>query len=125
MLSSALHLVPVQLKCLTSFAFAVDDETGKFSSDSQLQFQHPYPPTKIMFIPDKECNCPDLVATTGDYLRIWQLTEEGTTLQKLLNNVSSSADSGVLLLPLLFLCLAAPSCCDYTQSLGIPSMSMR
>ena len=65
----------------------VDDETGKFSSDSQLQFQHPYPPTKIMFIPDKECNCPDLVATTGDYLRIWQLTEEGTTLQKLLNNV--------------------------------------
>ena len=42
-----------------------------------------------MFIPDKECNCPDLVATTGDYLRIWQLTEEGTTLQKLLNNVSS------------------------------------
>lgn len=42
-----------------------------------------------MFIPDKECNCPDLVATTGDYLRIWHLTEEGTTLQKLLNNVSN------------------------------------
>lgn len=68
----------------------MNDETGKFSSDSQLQFQHPYPATKIMFIPDKEGNCPDLVATTGDYLRIWQLTEEGTTLQKLLNNVSSS-----------------------------------
>ena len=68
----------------------MDDETGKFSSDSQLQFQHPYPATKIMFIPDKEGNCPDLVATTGDYLRIWQLTEEGTTLQKLLNNVRLS-----------------------------------
>ena len=85
----------------------MDDETGKFSSDSQLQFQHPYPPTKIMFIPDKECNCPDLVATTGDYLRIWQLTEEGTTLQKLLNNVRSSADHHVLLLALLL----PLSCC--------------
>ena len=85
----------------------MDDETGKFSSDRQLQFQHPYPATKIMFIPDKECNCPDLVATTGDYLRIWQLTEEGTTLQKLLNNVRSSADSQVLLLAKL----SDLSCC--------------
>ncbi|DBA98796.1 TPA: WD repeat-containing protein lwd1 [Trebouxia sp. C0004] len=68
----------------------LDDETGRFSSDNRLQFQHPYPPTKIMFIPDKECNCPDLVATTGDYLRIWHLTEEGTTLQKLLNNNKNS-----------------------------------
>ena len=72
----------------TFCAVVVNDETGRFSSDNRLQFQHPYPATKIMFIPDKECNCPDLVATTGDYLRIWQLTEEGATLQKLLNNVS-------------------------------------
>lgn len=79
----------------------MDDETGKFSSDSQLQFQHPYPATKIMFIPDKECNCPDLVATTGDYLRIWQLTEEGTTLQKLLNNVRCCANNIVSLCVLL------------------------
>ena len=49
-----------------------------------------------MFIPDKECNCPDLVATTGDYLRIWHLTEEGTTLQKLLNNVSAPRSSVIL-----------------------------
>ena len=68
--------------------FVVDDTTCKFTSDAQLAFQHPYPPTKIMFMPDKEGAQPDLLATTGDYLRIWQLTEDGTQLVKLLNNVS-------------------------------------
>ena len=40
-----------------------------------------------MFMPDKEGAQPDLLATTGDYLRIWQLKEDGTQLVKLLNNV--------------------------------------
>jgi len=66
---------------------AVDDETGKFSSDPRLCFQHPYPATKIMFMPDKEGSHPDLLATTADYLRLWHLTEDGVVLQKLLNNV--------------------------------------
>ena len=66
---------------------AVDDETGKFSSDPKLTFQHPYPPTKIMFIPDKENSRPDLLATTGDFLRIWQVSDDGVQLHKLLNNV--------------------------------------
>lgn len=51
----------------------LDDNQGEFHSDPRLSFDHPYPCTKIMFIPDKECNRPDLVATTGDYLRIWQV----------------------------------------------------
>ena len=68
-------------------ACAVDDETGKFSSDPKLTFQHPYPPTKIMFIPDKENSRPDLLATTGDFLRIWQVSDDGVQLHKLLNNV--------------------------------------
>ncbi len=67
---------------------AVDDASCKFVSDPQLAFQHPYPATKIMFMPDKEGAQPDLLATTGDYLRIWQLKEGGTQLIKLLNNVS-------------------------------------
>ena len=70
----------------------VDDETGKFSSDPKLTFQHPYPPTKIMFVPDKEGAQPDLLATTGDYLRIWKVTEDGVVLNKLLNNVRSLPD---------------------------------
>ena len=66
----------------------MDDDTGKFSSDPQLRFKHPYPATKLMFIPDKECVHPDLIATTGDYLRIWQVKEDEVQLLKLLNNVS-------------------------------------
>ena len=51
----------------------LDDETCDFKADPKLSFEHPYPTTKIMFIPDKECQKPDLLATTGDYLRIWQV----------------------------------------------------
>lgn len=67
---------------------AVDDDTGKFTSDPRLRFKHPYPATKLMFIPDKDCVHPDLIATTGDYLRIWQVKEDEVQLLKLLNNVS-------------------------------------
>ena len=75
----------------------MDDETGKFSSDAKLSFAHPYPPTKLMFIPDREGAHPDLLATTGDYLRIWHLTEDGTMLQKLLNNVSTECSWATLM----------------------------
>ena len=40
-----------------------------------------------MFIPDKECARPDLIASTGDFLRIWQIKEDKVQLLKLLNNV--------------------------------------
>ena len=53
----------------------LDDKTGEFKSDPNLSFDHPYPPTKIMFIPDKDCQKPDLLATTADILRIWQVAE--------------------------------------------------
>ena len=78
----------------------VDDESGKFAADPQLTFQHPYPPTKIMFIPDKDCMRPDLVATSGDFLRIWQIKEDTVQLLKLLNNVRSDFNS---LLSFLFI----------------------
>lgn len=68
----------------------MDDENGKFISDPNLRFLHPYPATKIMFIPDKEGARPDLLASTGDFLRIWQIKEEKVQLLKLLNNVSLS-----------------------------------
>ena len=66
---------------------AVDDEYGRFICDQRLTFTPPFPATKIMFMPSKETNHPDLMATTGDYLRIWLIQEEGVILQKLLNNV--------------------------------------
>lgn len=44
---------------------------------SQLVFSHPYPTTKIMWMPDYNGTSPDLLATTGDYLRVWRLEEAG------------------------------------------------
>lgn len=35
---------------------------------------HPYPPTKLMWTPSKGAG-PDLMATTGDFLRIWDFRE--------------------------------------------------
>lgn len=52
-------------------------------------FDHPYPTTKIMWIPDTKGVYPDLLATSGDYLRVWKVGDSGETrLECLLNNVS-------------------------------------
>ena len=48
-------------------------------------FDHPYPTTKIMWIPDPATHYPDLLATSGDYLRLWRV---GNGEVHLLNNVS-------------------------------------
>jgi len=55
-------------------------------------FDHPYPTTKIMWIPDKVGTRPDMLATTGDYLRLWEV-QPGTnavSMRKLLNNNKNS-----------------------------------
>lgn len=36
-------------------------------------FSHPYPPTKVAWIPDDVGTREDLLATTGDYLRVWRI----------------------------------------------------
>jgi WD repeat-containing protein 68 len=67
---------------------------------SACEIEHPYPCTKILWSPDggKTGNYggKDLLATTGDYLRLWSITEEsegkdgkmGHKREALLNNVS-------------------------------------
>eukprot|EP00755_Sulcionema_specki_P007641 Sspe_Gene.38794::Locus_18710_Transcript_1_1_Confidence_1.000_Length_1622::g.38794::m.38794/K11805/WDR68, HAN11; WD repeat-containing protein 68 len=37
------------------------------------EFDHPYPPTKIMWLPDQRTDVSDLLASTGDYLRLWEV----------------------------------------------------
>merc|ERR1719491_945689 len=48
--------------------------------DSQLykacELEHPYPCTKILWSPETSKGSRDLLATTGDYLRIWNVTDE-------------------------------------------------
>ena len=74
----------------------LNEDTGKFVSRGV--FDHPYPTTKIMWIPDKTGSKEDLVATTGDYLRLWNVRDDGgpngtgSVKQKcLLNNVCAEA----------------------------------
>ena len=69
---------------------SLDEETGTFPAEPTHSFTHPYPCTKIMFIPDKEGTHEDLVATTGDYLRVWHIKEDGVQLKSLLNNNKNS-----------------------------------
>jgi len=90
----------------------VDDPVGgaahaKFQV--RASFDHPYPTTKLAFIPDRTGTREDLLATTGDYLRIWKINDrdpdphqpgeaKGTTgtptttlkLKSLLNNNKNS-----------------------------------
>jgi WD repeat-containing protein 68 len=68
----------------------LDDDTQSFVKKGS--FDHPYPTTKIMFIPDRTACKKDLLATTGDYLRIWDIPEDGgdPTMKVLLNNNKNS-----------------------------------
>jgi DDB1- and CUL4-associated factor 7 len=60
------------------------------------EFDHPYPCTKIAFSPDaRNYGAKDLLATTGDYLRIWNITDDGrggcsVKKEALLNNNKTS-----------------------------------
>lgn len=61
------------------------------SLDYLTSFDHPYPTTKVSWIPDAQSNHPDLIGTTGDFLRLWQLDADGNAkLKCLLNNNNQS-----------------------------------
>jgi len=65
----------------------LNEETSEFQSKGS--FNHPYPATKLMWVPDKVGTHSDLLATTGDYLRLWEVGDNGIEQKCLLNNVSS------------------------------------
>jgi WD repeat-containing protein 68 len=54
---------------------------------SKGKFDHPYPTTKILWMPDKAGRLSDTIATTGDYLRLWDVGDSGVNLKAVLNNV--------------------------------------
>ncbi|KAM3174121.1 hypothetical protein ACTXT7_011163 [Hymenolepis weldensis] len=66
----------------------LDEEQGEFVA--QQTFNHYYPATKVMWMPDMKTNAPDLLATSGDYLRIWKVSESPTKLECTLNNNQST-----------------------------------
>lgn len=71
----------------------LDIDTGTFTKKAMVE--HPYPSTKIMWIPDRQGTLPDLFATTGDYLRVWAVTDSAkgpceVNLRQFLNNNKNS-----------------------------------
>jgi len=75
---------------LTAPAQLDETDGGGFKVDPALSFPHPYPPTKLQFIPDREGARDDLLASTADFLRIWHVGPEGVTQRALLNNNKTS-----------------------------------
>ncbi|EFC35605.1 predicted protein [Naegleria gruberi] len=71
----------------------------KLNNDNILervaQFEHPYPATKIQFHPSASINNPDLIATSGDYLRLWNINNNSTTTTTTTsnNNVNNNISS--------------------------------
>lgn len=59
----------------------LEEESSEFVCRNT--FDHPYPTTKIMWIPDTKGIYPDLLATSGDYLRIWRVGADGLTTIKM------------------------------------------
>ncbi|KAK1617122.1 hypothetical protein QYE76_022639 [Lolium multiflorum] len=52
----------------------LDESSGDIAP--VLSFDHPFPPTKTMFVPDPQGLRPDLLATSADILRIWRITDD-------------------------------------------------
>lgn len=74
-----------------------DDNEYDSSLYKACQFDHPYPCTKILWSPEVRHGSRDLVATSGDYLRLWNLTDDGSgngtmnaTKEVILNNNKKS-----------------------------------
>lgn len=55
------------------------------------EFKHEFPPTKMMWIPDIEGSRKDILATTAECLRIWEVQDESGIYKehKITRNVSS------------------------------------
>ena len=68
----------------------LDEQRREFPAEPTHRFDHPYPCTKIMFVPDTEGTGEDLLATSGDYLRVWRIGDDGVHVRSLLNNNKNS-----------------------------------
>jgi len=65
---------------------------GEF--ELQGEMEHRYPATKVMWIPDTVGDSPDLVASSSDSLRIWQMDPLG--LNPVLKNTFSDSKSATV-----------------------------
>ncbi|CAI8033872.1 DDB1- and CUL4-associated factor 7 [Geodia barretti] len=67
----------------------LDEDRGELMH--RATFDHPYPTTKVIWIPDPATHYPDLLATSGDYLRLWRVDSNGQVHPEcMLNNNRNS-----------------------------------
>lgn len=71
-----------------------DEESLTVKPNPNLSFEHPYPPTKLMFQPNPAAashrKSSDLLASSGDYLRLWEVRDNSIESISVLNNSKSS-----------------------------------
>ncbi|WCJ19176.1 Transducin/WD40 repeat-like superfamily protein [Euphorbia peplus] len=65
---------------------SLDTETLTLNPIPSLSLDHPYPPTKLMFHPGGA----DLLASSGDFLRLWEVKEDSIEPFSVLNNSKTS-----------------------------------
>lgn len=68
----------------------LNEESENFNVTGQ--FIHPYPTTKLMFIPDSTGSKEDLLASSGDYLRIWKIGSNSKSSDKSSNNTINGSN---------------------------------
>ena len=74
----------------------LDETKGELGlSQPSLSFNHPFPATKIMFLPEKGTGLPDLLATSSDYLRIYKIddTKDSSSNVEIKSILSNSSNS--------------------------------
>ncbi|XP_022140838.1 protein TRANSPARENT TESTA GLABRA 1 [Momordica charantia] len=67
-----------------------DPDSLSIKTHPSLSFEHPYPPTKLIFNPTALRNSSDLLASSGDYLRLWEVGETSIEPVSVLNNSKTS-----------------------------------
>lgn len=50
--------------------------------EKKFEFEHKYPPTKLMWVPDTKEQYADLLATSSDVLRIWEIEDNRRSVLK-------------------------------------------
>ena len=65
----------------------VQQVNGTAEFVKRAEIEHSFPPTKVAWVPDRTGKAPDLLATTGDFLRLWDVGfNNAPTLRGLLTN---------------------------------------
>ncbi|KAK3042827.1 hypothetical protein RJ639_001100 [Escallonia herrerae] len=72
-----------------------DEETLTLKPNPSLSFDHPYPPTKLMFHPNhaaslRRASAADLLASSGDFLRLYEVRDSSIEPLSVLNNSKTS-----------------------------------